>query len=489
MRLPLPLFAAALALVSCGRSDRAPAAGTQSGAPSLGYQGPPQFVLRLPRAGGPPRVFAYPKVDSLVWAAADPAPTPSEVLAFNDDAGSLAYTDTRGRPVTLELRLGTIAVASTRKLSGLASADGRAIFGIANDGNVVRMTASGDWTFKPPQAARIVYPQPNGNLLVAVGRGANTHLLKLRPPDKRVLGEIPFPAASRTVRSQLGDRLYVAVDSGLIVLRTRTMDWAPAIHFEEPVLQMEATPSGDRVFVLTDARNRISVVDRYREAVTSQLELPGTVSEMRIDPFGRYLLARSSDSDSIWVVAIGTERVIGGIRGAWRSDLPFVGSDGSIVVATGSDAVFYDGETLKPGRRIRGGASDFWFPFSWNGFRPRSASLDEPVRFDSLIVNDTLADTMAVPADSVTEEAPADTVAPAPQSGFVVSFAAFLNADRARELSSRIRVDGQGARIVSSERGGTTIYRVILGPYATRDEAERAGKASGQSYWVYEGAP
>ena len=489
MRLPF-LLTLALAVVGCGRSDRSPDSGTQSGSPTVSsYGGPQPLVLRLPRAGGPPRVFTYPNVDSLVWSSSDPAPTPAEVLAFNDETGTVAYRDTRGRPVMLELRLGTVAIASTRKLTGLASADGRAIFGITTDGRVMRMTASGDWTWKPPQPARTLYPQPNGSLLVSVGSGANTHLLRINPPNDRVLSEIPFPAEARTVRSQLGDRLYVAVDSGLIVLRTRTMDWAPPIRFEEPVVQMAATPSGDRIFVLTDARDRLAVVDRYRETVASTVPLPGRASELRIDPFGRYLLVRAAERDSIWVIAIGTQKVIGGISGGWRPDLPFVGFDGGIVAPTGADVTIYDGETLRPRVRVRGGAAEFWLPFGWNGFRPRAASLDEPVRFDSVIVNDTLAVDSVGVVDSLVPVVPSDPVPRAAETGFVVSFAAFLSVDRARELASRIRVDGQNARIVSSERGGSTIYRVILGPYGTREEADRAGKASNQSYWVYEGVP
>lgn len=447
-------------------------------------------MLRVPRGGGAPRVFGYPRVDSLVWAASDPAPMPAEVLAFNDDAGTVAYADTRGRPVLLELRLGTIAVASTRKLTGLASSDARSVFGITGDGQVTRMTTSGDWTYKPPQPARTVYPQPNGHLLIAVGAGANTHLLKINPPDNRILGEIPFPASPRTAQSQLGDRLYVAVDSGLIVLRPRTMDWAPAIPFDEPIVQMEATPSGDRVFVLTDARERIAVVDRYRDAVTSRLELPGKAQEMRVDPFGRYLLARAADGDSIWVIAIGTQRVIGALSGAWRKDLPFVGYDGRIAVATGADVVLYDGETLRPATRVRGGAAEFWFPFTWNGFRPRAAGLDEPVRFDSVVVSADSADTTAAPADTAATSAPAaDTAATPAPAGFVVSFAALLSPDRAREHAERIKVGSETARVVPTDRAGTMIYRVVLGPYPTREEAERVGKASGQAYWVYEGVP
>ena len=483
-----PLLLLALAVAACGRSERN-VSSTQSGNPVAGgYAGPQALVLRLPRSGGAPRVGGYPRVDSTIWASGDPAPTPQRVLAFDDESGSVAYEDTRGRPVLLELRLGAITVPSTKKLTGLTSADGTSIYGIAPDGDVVRMSPTSEWSFKPPQAAKAVFPQADGAAFISVGSGANTHLIKLFPPDKKILGDIPFPAATRMVRTQLGDVLYLAVDSGLVVLRTRTLEWLPPIPFREPITVMVSTPSGDRIFVLTDSRNRISVVDRYRNRVAETFDLPGRASDMRVDPFGRYLLARAESGDSIWVIAIGTQRVIGGIRGAWRADLPVVGYDGSVMVASGEDVVLVDGETLKPRSRVRGGAADFWYPFMWDGFRPRSAALDEPVRFDSIATDTSLLahrDTTALAAADTTAIA-ADTTQ---STGYVVSFAAFLAEDRARELAGTIRVSGETARVVSSTRDGSTIYRVVLGPYLTKEEAEAAGRASGKSYWVYEGTP
>jgi hypothetical protein len=345
------------------------------------------------------------------------------------------------------------------------------------------MTPTGEWSFKAPARPRSVYPQPDGSALVAIGSGANTRLLKMFPPDTRILDSIPFPVASRAVRSQLGDRLYLAVDTGLVVLRTRTMDWGPSVAFTEPIVVMASTPSGDRIFVLTEPRRKISVVDRYRDRVAAEFELPGAASDMRVDPFGRYLLARAAGSDSIWVIAIGTERVIGGVRGAWRADLPFVGYDGAVTVASGEDVVLYDGETLRERSRVRGGAQDYWYPFMWDGFRPRAAGLDVPVQFDSVRIDTTATDTTAV-HDST--GIVSDTSTP---KGYIVSFAAFPAEDRAKELASRISVDGENARVVAVARDGLTIYRVVLGPYLTREEAETAGRNSGRSYWVYEGVP
>jgi cell division septation protein DedD len=73
--------------------------------------------------------------------------------------------------------------------------------------------------------------------------------------------------------------------------------------------------------------------------------------------------------------------------------------------------------------------------------------------------------------------------------GYTVSFAALLVGDKARELASQIHVGSESARVVTSMRDGSTIYRVVMGPYPTRDEAERVGRESKQSYWIYEGGP
>jgi cell division protein FtsN len=72
-----------------------------------------------------------------------------------------------------------------------------------------------------------------------------------------------------------------------------------------------------------------------------------------------------------------------------------------------------------------------------------------------------------------------------------VSFAAYLSEASARTRAASISVDGQKARVVAGQTPGTTttVYRVVLGPYPTRAEAERVGRESRESFWVYEGNP
>ena len=101
-----------------------------------------------------------------------------------------------------------------------------------------------------------------------------------------------------------------------------------------------------------------------------------------------------------------------------------------------------------------------------------------------------MADSVRPPADSAALRADSTGNAGTSVAGqFTVSFAAILDETQARALAARIRVDGQSPRIASSVRSGRTLYRVVLGPYASRADADRVGRASGQSYWIFEGVP
>ena len=157
--------------------------------------------------------------------------------------------------------------------------------------------------------------------------------------------------------------------------------------------------------------------------------------------------------------------------------------DGAFVTIEGNDVVFSGPRTL----RIAGGASDLWYPLVWNGLRPRAASLDQPTRLpgDS---DSTRVVAAPVAVDTAAPTPPAPT-ADSTRDGFTVSFALLLDEARARDEAAKISVNGQTARIMTGMTAGTAVYRVILGPYPTRDEADRVGRASGHTYVVYAGTP
>jgi cell division septation protein DedD len=93
-----------------------------------------------------------------------------------------------------------------------------------------------------------------------------------------------------------------------------------------------------------------------------------------------------------------------------------------------------------------------------------------------------IPDTAATPPATIDPARPTST-------GFIVSFAALLSEDKAQQVATSINVNGVQAHVVSTTTAGSPIFRVVMGPFPTRDEANKIGKAAKREYWIYEGSP
>jgi DNA-binding beta-propeller fold protein YncE len=436
-------------------------------------------------------VFHYPALDSLAWSAGRVPPL-ERVLGFDPDDGSIAVVDTAGRPHRIDLRASEVRLASRDRLSSLVSVNGSDIFAITENGNLERLNPTGDWEFTPPSPARWVFPQPNGAVVIAGNQGSETHLWLIRPTDDDILASAILPPVTRGFRTRIGDRLYFTVDSGLIGVLTRDLSPVKSVRLSSAPVAVAPTPSGDRLYAALKGRNEIAVIDRYTESVSGTVDLPGPATDLRMDPLGQYLLAQGPGGTA-WLVSIATNRVAGTVNTMWRSDLPAFAPGGGIATVRGGDVVFLNARDLQPTGTVNGGAAEFWYFFAWNGFRPRMADLDRPVTFDTPVARSP--DSMVLQGDSVPEPAVRDaspsvieqpqTVTPAARV-YMVSFAAVLSEARANEVAAGISVNGVRPRVAAAPSGGTTIYRVILGPYTTREEADRVGRDSKRQFWVYE---
>ena len=452
--------------------------------------GPDQLLLRVPRGGGTGRVYIYPRLDSVVWTI-DEAPALERVLAFDPDGGTIAYVDVKGFPGRIDLRETDVGKASKAKLTSLSSANGSDIYGINPKGEIVRLNPNGgDWHFKPPVPARSVFAQPTGELIVAANKGAQTLVWKVRPPDDVIQDSTVLPLAGRAVSTQMGDRVYFTVDSGLVGVKVKDLSPLGAIELDSRVRALAPTPSGDRIYVATTADSSISVIDRYSGRVQTAVSLAAAPLDLRMDALGRYLIARFPKSDSAWVVAIGTNRLVGAFQTRWSSDLPAITPDGELAALGEKDVMLLDPEKLSLKSTVDGGAKDFWYFFEWEGFRPRAQGLDQPVTFqgmDSLTASSTAS--VAPSSPTVVDSTPAPPQQQQASTGFTVSFAALLSEDKAQQLANTISVAGTTAHVVTTATAGSPIFRVVLGPYPTREEAVKVGRASKREYWVYEGSP
>ncbi len=445
----------------------------------------------------------YPALDSTLWRSSARVPALDRVIGFGTEDGYLAAVDTSGAPVRIDVRLGTVITSRTDDVALSSSADGGAIYALTVDGEITRYTPSGgEWRFKPPLPAHALYAQTDGSLIVAGAKGDRAIVWRVRPPGQEVTDSLSFDIGGdeTTLRKSLGttagsvgDRIFFGGNDEVIAVRTRDLAKALEVDVGDPVTAIAATPSGDRLFVAVEAEALLRVVDRFEEGISGKITLPGVPRDLRMDPLGRVLLARGG-GDSVYVISLGSDAVMGVVRSEWRGDLPLVLPDGAIATTRDDDVVFAHPTTMADMRTVSGGAKQFWYTMRWNGFRPRAAGLDQPVQFRTSAPRDPVdyADSAAArnlqnpPLDSTRGTVRSDSMV---ATEFTVSFAAVLDEKQARQLASKIRVDGETPRITTSDRAGTTLFRVVLGPYPTRAEAERAGKASGQSYWIFEGAP
>jgi cell division septation protein DedD len=406
---------------------------------------------------------------------------------------------------------------------------------------------------------QVLTPQRDGSVLAAGARGGEGVVWVLRPPTPSPTDSVRVPGGARAIRTGAGDRVYFAGGDELRAVQARTLVAAGPVALGSGVRAAAASPSGDRLFVLTERSGEVRVVDRYAGAVVQTVQLPGDARDLRVDPLGRYLLVRPIRGDSAWVVAVGTARVVGAAPGAWRDDLPLVLPDGAILAAQGADVTVTDAETLRQRTSVPGGAADFWHMVLWNGFRPRAAGLDQPATFrearaeaddgeaeDSAAADDSTAtpdESPVTPPESTAAEPPAappsatprepaianaSEVAPVTGSAegevalprpiaqpgaqpavqpavppavrprraarragaYTVQFAAAPSEREARRALARLKISGTTLRVVPRAFDGQTVYRVVAGPFASRAEAERVGRAAGAgNYWVYGGAP
>ena len=497
-------------------------------------------MLRVPAAGGVARAYRYPSLDSLIWSTRAALPADVRPLAFNVDAGTLAMSDGADHPWRLTLGSGALERALSTPLGEMTSLDGSGIYGTSG-GAVVRLT-TGDatpWQVRNSASLSQLQPLRDGGVLLIGQRRAQTILTRFRPPGTAPVDSAVLPGKARLISAAGGDRYYLSDGPRrLVSVRARDLEKLGTIAIGDSIIATASSPSGDRVYVLgrTGESAHVQVINKYGDNVVAKISVPADANALRMDPLGRYVLVRhGGERDSVLVIGIATDRMLGRFASPWRPDLPLVFPDGRVATLRGDDVLVLSADDFRPLSVVSGGARDVWTVVQWNGFRRRAG--DSPLRAsnagadtarrasdssrartavdsarrDSLRASqgDSAAVGRRARADSIHRAGrPGDTVRklqarvdsqfrralpaePAPALGengtFVVQFAALKAQTAAEQLASSIKAYGEKAHVVTSTTDGIALYRVILGPFRSRADAERAGRSAGRDYWVLEG--
>jgi sporulation related protein len=213
----------------------------------------------------------------------------------------------------------------------------------------------------------------------------------------------------------------------------------------------------------------LAVIDRYAREEIDGIALPIAAATLRLDPLGRWLLARPSIGDTAWIVDLPIKRLAGALPTSWRLDLPVVTPNGSVLARQGADVVSVTPDSLAPQGRVTGGAADLWVVTSW---RPRGGA--------------RYAAQAAPPPGAAAAPAAADSVGP--EGPLYVQVSVSQNQEWSARLAQELGRAGLPAKVLppaTKDEG----FRVVLGPYPTREVAEGIGRKLGRPYWIYQPQP
>ncbi len=450
----LPLLPLVLGLGACGSGGSNPI--KVALAQHRTSAGPPQAVAFRFAAerGGDVRLYVLPQLNEATWRFRTPGLAVQRVIGFSKDEDEVYLLTVRGDLAGLDLTTGRARVIDSSVAAAALGPTG-VLHLVRRDGSVAAISYRSvtPWPAKLDPPPETVWGGESEQLVALVRNGRQRDLVTLsagKPPVAQHIPDGPIAV------SPWGDLAMVAVDSGLLILdpadsarhRFKRLDDAPdAIAF---------SPSEHRLYV-ADADRRLLALDRYSLDAAEQVRLPGRAAAIRTDPLGRVLLVRPQRGDSLWLVDAAREEVIGTLPGSWRDDLPAVAPDGTILLFRGDDIAARGLDSLTVRGHVSGGTRDEWLAAAWD---PRRPALQ--------LASDTAAAQAAVPSGQE----------------IYLQVSSTANETWAQELARNLRAAGMQAGVLppSSEEDR---YRVVLGPYPTREAAEATGRKLGRPFWIF----
>ena len=429
--------------------------------PAVGRGPEVTTVLRVPREGGAARLYRIPNLEPSAWKLEDKLPPLQRTLGADPEQGLVFLLDKKRNVVALDLETRRIRPSLEQVRYATVGPDG-ALYAVDTGKTVTQMMRRTPVRFRSKlQGAPLELHATMGGTLVAslAGDEAKVEVLgSERPPSS-----FDVPAGKQAL-TLWGDLVAIAADSAVVIYETEGNSDGDRDRISIPVSgdakAVMFSPSGHRIYVAR-ASDGLLVLDRVSGTELQEVDLPGPAIGLSGDLFGQWVLVRPASGDSAWVVDVGRGGFVGTVDVEWDDDLPAVVSPNTLVTRRGKDIVALDlaGKGFPVRGRIEDAAGDSWLPLAWH-----------PPQEENVPVN----------ADSAALAAAADS-AKAAQVYLQVSSS--QNPTWAEELSQRLRAAGLPATVLKPARSDEA-YRVVLGPYATREQAEETGRGIGMPSFV-----
>jgi hypothetical protein len=395
------------------------------------------------------------------WKSQNPLPPLRRVIGADLDQEQVYALDTKGNVVALDLQNGKVRVALSGVRDVTMGPDG-ALYMVDDSNSVTQMLRRTPVKFhtRLPGRPRDLFGTKDDQLLAVSSAAMNT-LTVLRSDQAALTTLLPMGDVTATF---WGDLVAVAADSSVVLYDPKSRGEPRDIPIAGHARAVLFSPSGHRLYV---ARRKEGIValNRYTGEKVADIELPGPAGALRNDPFGRWLLVHPPTADSVYVVDLGTAKTVRALATEWSQDLPTVTNQQVLLTKLKQDIFAYDllkKDTVAAGKNVDGG-KDFWLSLAWAPGSP----------------------TTVPSAESTSVAATTDTTV---KAKVFLQVSSSQNPAWADELAKQLSGAGLPASVLAPHTADEG-YRVVLGPYASREEAEASGKKLGRPFFIYQPPP
>ncbi len=430
-------------------------------------------LLRLPHDGGSAHLYRADSLTPLAWQIRGSLPPITRGLGTDLDDRMVYAVNDDGEVIGIDLiaRRERPYLTDVRRVTGTA------------DGAVLALDSAGrPLIFRGRSSTRLPGGPLSGNdvqLVRAPGLASgvasyspSTGRLQVRK-EAGVVNEFAVPAGT-LASSWFGDVQVITTDSGLVVVEPATDQPPQFVPLDGTPITSAFSPSAHRLYVARGDGDLV-FLDRFTWDEIARLQLPGPARELRPDRSGRWLLAQPARGDSLWLIDLVRRERVATIKAPWADDLPLVSGGRTLVVRSGSDVVAWDIMASPPvaRHRLSDAAADRFLQLPW-------APADDAPRLpaQSSVALDP-GDGGTVPA----EAGAADSSGAAPEERIYIQLSQSQNAGWARAQAKQLSEIGYPAQVLDPRAEGDG-YRVVAGPYPSREAADADGRRLGRPYFV-----
>src|SRR5438270_10842644 len=414
----------------------------------------PGVAIRLPAKGGMPQLYRLPRLTAVEGVLKGKLPPVERVVGLDPESEFLFVTTAKHDLLALDLGSGRVDTVGTNIKQAALGPDGT-LYAVDSSRHVISLSrrTGVTWPQVLPALPRDLFGAADQHLVGVLPQARLPVAAADQPPTVR-----PIAAGGDVAATRWGDLVAVASDSGVTLYDPLGRRDPAFVKLTDAPRALAFSPSGHRIYVARRNMPGLAVLDRYERKELDGVALPGPVAALRLDPLGRWLLARPAVGDSAWIVDLPIKRHTGIVPTEWKSDLPAISPARMLIYRRGKDVVSARPDSLTDVGKATNGAADSWVLTTW---LPRG-----------------------VPASTVSS-ATSDSSGTGAEGPLYVQVSTSQNPEWSGHLADDLTRAGLAARVLPPQHPDDG-YRVVLGPYSTRAQAEATGRRLGRPFWIYQ---